>query len=135
MLGNIEGRRRKGQQRMRWLNGSMDRSMNKRQWDIQEIVKDREAWCAAVHGVTNSWTWLSDWTTFYPNLQKQGHLYMWHLQCTHSFSKSFLLPTPLEVSVSGLELGRNGLPRKKEVTLGLPKEQHKGCVVDTCSEF
>ena len=98
MLGKIEGKKRRGRQRMRWLDGitdSMDVSLSK----LQEIVKDR----GAVHGVTKSWTWLSDWTAttlvltfplsqtlliFLCDINYQGHLN--HVEI---ILKTFLLGT------------------------------------------
>ena len=71
MLGKIEGRRRRGWQRMRWLDGITD-SMDMGLGGLQELVMDREPWHTVVHGVTKNWTWPSNWTEL--NFPVEGRL-------------------------------------------------------------
>ena len=86
MLGKTEDKRRRGQQRMRWLDSiidSMDMSLSK----LREIVKDREAWCAAVHGVAESWTRLSNSTTKQQIRSKKTTISVKHVEHSNRYLK------------------------------------------------
>ena len=87
MLGGIGGRRKRGRQRVRWLDAitdSMDMSLS----EFWELVMDREAWCAVIHGVARSWSWLSDWTELIEN-DVCVALSIWLLLCWVRFLLGF----------------------------------------------
>ena len=105
MLGGIGGRRRRGRQRMRWLDGITD-SMNVSVSEFRELVMDRESWCAAIHGVTKNWTRLSDWTElnlfnepFLREIQGRGGHVVLFLSTLHSQMKICQPSIPIRTEI------------------------------------